>query len=220
MSATLSDVIDFLAGIEPGSPLDGIRIQRTQARENAQRSYQALFEPEIPGDVTALERYAIAAFVAGLHRQAVVADFYAAGLRKLSEPGISGAIAAEISRGALHGPYGHYPEGPLSAENIDGPDYHVSPDARSLIGGRLAAALEHAHLLVFHPRDAKPAALQKLLDAGWSATDIVTLSQLVSFLAFQIRVVAGLRTLAAASAEDGGSADTTPVTSVLASGRV
>jgi uncharacterized protein YciW len=62
--------------------------------------------------------------------------------------------------------------------------------------------LQHAHLLVFHPRDASPAALQKLLDAGWSATDIVTLSQLVSFLTFQIRVVAGLRTLAAASRHD------------------
>ena len=52
------------------------------------------------------------------------------------------------------------------------------------------------HLLVFHPRDAAPAALQALLDAGWSTTDIVTLSQIVAFLSFQIRVVAGLRVLA------------------------
>ena len=51
-------------------------------------------------------------------------------------------------------------------------------------------------MLVFHPRDAAPANLQTLLDAGWSTTDIVTLSQLVAFLAFQIRVVAGLRVLA------------------------
>jgi CMD domain protein len=89
-----------------------------------------------------------------------------------------------------------------------------------VLGRRLTAALEHAHLLVFHPRDASAAALQKLLDAGWSTTDIVTLSQLVSFLAFQIRVVAGLRTLAAA---EGAAADirTTPVfTGLLASGTV
>jgi uncharacterized protein YciW len=33
--------------------------------------------------------------------------------------------------------------------------------------------------------------------AGWSADGIVTLSQLVSFLAFQVRVVAGLSVLAA-----------------------
>jgi len=52
--------------------------------------------------------------------------------------------------------------------------------------------------LVFRPRDASPAALQALLDAGWAANDIVTLSQLVAFLSFQIRAVAGLRALAAA----------------------
>jgi uncharacterized protein YciW len=63
---------------------------------------------------------------------------------------------------------------------------------------RLAAALQHAHLLTLHPRDARPAELQPLLSAGWSATGaIVTLSQLVSFLAFQIRTVAGLKALAA-----------------------
>ena len=40
--------------------------------------------------------------------------------------------------------------------------------------------------LFFIPRDASPAALRSLLDAGWSTTDIVTLSQLVAFLSFQI----------------------------------
>jgi uncharacterized protein YciW len=65
-----------------------------------------------------------------------------------------------------------------------------------VLGPRLAAAFAHVHLLVFHPRDAESAALQALLDAGWSTTDIVTLSQTTAFLSFQIRVVAGLRTLA------------------------
>ena len=51
-------------------------------------------------------------------------------------------------------------------------------------------------MLVFHPRDAAPAALQALLDTGWSTTDIVTLSQIVAFMSFQIRVVTGLRVLA------------------------
>ena len=64
-------------------------------------------------------------------------------------------------------------------------------------GERLAAAFEHIHMLVYHPRDAKAVSLQAMLDAGWSTTDVVTLSQLVSFLAFQIRVVAGLKALAA-----------------------
>ena len=79
-----------------------------------------------------------------------------------------------------------------------GPSYHVGPEARRILGARLAAAFDHAHLLVFHPRDAAPARLQALLDAGWSTTDIVTLSQIIAFLSFQIRVAAGLRVLATA----------------------
>ena len=71
--------------------------------------------------------------------------------------------------------------------------------AMALACGLLAAAFDHMHLLVFHPRDAAPAALQALLDAGWSTTDIVTLSQIAAFLSFQIRVVAGLRALAGAA---------------------
>jgi len=197
--STATDVIDHLAGIAPGSHLHEIRTQRPQARENAQKSYLALFAPEFPGDVTALERFAVATFVAGLHRQSAVSDFYATGLRGLRQPAISDAVAAEIARGAVEGPYGRYPQGPLSVEDKEGPDYGVSNENAALLGRRLTAALQHAHLLVFRPRDASPAALQKLLDAGWSTTDIVTLSQLVSFLTFQIRVVAGLRTLAAAS---------------------
>ena len=80
MSTIISDVIDHLAGVQPGSSLDRLRDQRPQARENAQKSYLALFEPELPGHVTAIERSAFATFVAGLHRQPNVAAFYAASL--------------------------------------------------------------------------------------------------------------------------------------------
>jgi len=221
MSTHIPDVIDHLAGIQPGSSLDTLRDQRPQARENAQKSYLALFEPDFPGTVTALERHAVATFVAGLHRQPQVIDFYAAALRTLGSPEIALTIDAEIARGAVEGPYGRYPEGPLTAEDTTGPDYQVSADHRDQLGARLVAALQHAHLLVFHPRDANPAALQRLLDAGWSTTDIVTLSQLVAFLSFQIRVVAGLRALAGASARASAGADHMQIfTGVLASGAV
>ncbi|MEE1613660.1 CMD domain protein [Microvirga sp. CF3016] len=221
MSTIQSDVIDHLAGIRPGSSLDTLRAQRPQARENAQKSYLALFEPEFPGNVTALERYAIATFVAGLHRQSHVTGFYAASLQRLGHPRLTDVISAEVARGSAEGPYGHYPQGPLTVEDKDGLVYQVSADNRESLGSRLAAALEHAHLLVFHPRDANPAALQKLLDAGWSTTDIVTLSQLVAFLSFQIRVVAGLRALAGASAVEATDTEYTQIfTGVLASGAV
>jgi uncharacterized protein YciW len=55
-------------------------------------------------------------------------------------------------------------------------------------------------LLVFRPRDAASTDMKALLAAGWSTTGIVTFSQLVAFLSFQVRVVSGLSTLAAATA--------------------
>jgi CMD domain protein len=146
-----------------------------------------------------LERFAVAAFVAGLHGEPATRDFYRSKLRA-ADTSIGTAVDAEIVRGSTKGPYGAYPAGPLSREDTTGLIYRVSDDSRRSLGARLAAALEHTHLLVFRPRDSNPFALQALLDAGWSSTDIVTLSQLVAFLSFQIRAVAGLRALAAAPA--------------------
>ena len=77
-----------------------------------------------------------------------------------------------------------------------GPRWTVSTAGRAVLGPRLSAAFEHTHMLVFHPRDASAPSLQSLLDAGWTTTDIVTVSQLVSFLSYQIRVVSGLTVLA------------------------
>jgi CMD domain protein len=199
VSSSVPDVIDRLAGIAPGSHLDQIRAQREQARTNAQQSYLSLFAPTPPvfGNFEIADRFAVAAFVAGLHGQPEVARFYADALgAQGARTGVAEAIAIETQRGAAQGPYGRYPAGPLSAEDAPGPSYAVGAAQRPVLGERLSAGLAHAHLLVFHPRDASPAALQALLDAGWSSTEIVTLSQLVAFLAFQVRVVIGLRALA------------------------
>ena len=194
----MTDLIDQLAGVEGDAPVAALRDRRADAKLNAQKSYEALFEPGSPGGVSLEERHAVAAFVAGLHRDAAALAFYRRGLDERGA--VAGAIDQEIERGAASGPYGRYPEGPLSVEDKAGPSFRVSQSNREKLGARLAAALEHAHLLVFHPRDASPAALEALRDAGWATADIVTLSQLVAFLTFQIRVVAGLRALASAPA--------------------
>lgn len=187
------DVIDYLADISAGSPLATIRDGRMQARENAQNSYTALFHTSETADMARDERFALATFVTVLHGDERAASFYADGL----VPALAQAIAAEAGRGRGGGPYGHYPSPALAAENVAGSHFAVSHGNAPAIGPRLVAAMEHAHMLVFHPRDADNAALARLLDAGWSTTGVVTLSQLVAFLAFQLRVVAGLRTLAA-----------------------
>ncbi|MCS3762575.1 CMD domain protein [Bradyrhizobium centrosematis] len=195
------DIIDTLAGIEPGSALDALRARRLQARDNAQKSYLSLFEPIDASDFSLVERAAVAAFVTGLHGESPVAAFYRDKLAANADGArLIEAIDAEIAGGKTSGPYGSYPAGPLSIENTAGLIYRVSAERKAALGPRLAAALEHAHLLVFRPRDAASADMKALLDAGWSATGIVTFSQLVAFLSFQLRVVSGLRTLAAANA--------------------
>ncbi|MFI7417273.1 CMD domain protein [Nonomuraea sp. NPDC049684] len=192
----INDVIDHLAGIRPGSRLDKLRDLRPAAREHAQRGFDALFAPDEEGEVTLVERDAVAAFVTGLHRDAVVAGFYADRLAELA-PGLLKAVETEVEAGATTGPYGVYPA-PLAAESDEGLRYRVrEPDA---LGVRLTAAFEHAHLLVFRPREASGQALEALAAAGWSPTGVVTLSQLVAFLAFQVRVVGGLRLLDAEAA--------------------
>ena len=193
----MNDVIDTLAGIAPGSRLDTIRTLRPEARKHAQMSYLGLFVPTSPGGVTAQERFAVASFVAGLHGRPETSDFYSKGLASAGASAeLQAAVAAAVAAAKTSGPYGSYPKGPLSVENTAGLIYKVAADTSKALGPRLAAAFEHVHMLVFHPRDAASPSLQSLLDAGWSPTDVVTLSQLVAFLSFQIRVVAGLRTLA------------------------
>lgn len=188
----MADLIDQLVGIQPGSTLDALRAKRSEARRHAQASHDSLLEPKDPAGVTHGERNAIAAFVAELHGEPRTVAFYAARL----PADLRGAVAAEAATARMNGPYGRFPKGPLSVEDRPGPFWKVGDASRTILGPRLAAALEHAHLLVFHPRDASAASLQALLDVGWSTTDIVTISQLVSFLTYQIRVVAGLSVLA------------------------
>ena len=200
MTDTAEDVIDALVGISPGSALDAVRSRRPEARAQAQASYRALFAPESAGGVAIEERFALGAFVAGLHGVEDIRKHYAAGLTAGSaSSALRAAVDTAILEAQGQGPYGSYPPGPLSREDAAGPLYRASAGVRGTLGARLAAAFEHMHLLVFHPRDAEPAALQSLLDAGWSTTDIVTLSQIAAFLAFQIRVVSGLRVLAGRS---------------------
>ena len=201
MTSSPTDVIDLLADIREGSSLHALRTARPQTRDNAQRSYEALFEPAHEGDVSRSERFALAVFIAGLHGAGSVEQFYQTALEGAANSvSLFGAIRSEVDGGLTVGPYGHYPAGPLSVEDRTGLIFHVSEAGRSVLGTKLSAALEHAHLLVYRPREASADALQRLLDAGWTTTGVVTLSQIAAFLSFQIRVVAGLSALAAAGA--------------------
>jgi CMD domain protein len=190
------DVIDQLLGNDSAAVLAEIRDARPDARANAQLSFDALFSPVDDAHVSLDERHSIAAFATALHGESLVAPFYAGLLAHTADPKLVEAVAAEIATGTTSGPYGAFREEALAAENTEGLHFVVSDAGRDVLGARLAVALEHTHLLVFRPREASSNDIDALLNAGWSVDGIVTLSQLVAFLAFQLRVVTGLAALA------------------------
>lgn len=74
----------------------------------------------------------------------------------------------------------------------------AGPDAPGQ-DARQVALLRHADMLSLAPIDARPDHLKALADAGLSPAAIVTLSQLIGFVAYQVRVVAGLALLQAST---------------------
>jgi CMD domain protein len=61
---------------------------------------------------------------------------------------------------------------------------------------RLGAILHHATRIASAPGSADKPMLDTLRDAGLAPRDIVTIAQIVAFVSYQVRVVAGLRALA------------------------
>jgi len=62
---------------------------------------------------------------------------------------------------------------------------------------RLAALLAYADLVTLAPKDAVAGDIEKLKAAGLGDADVVRLAELVAFLAYQIRVVKGLKLMQA-----------------------
>ena len=163
MTTASADIIDLLAGLtsggERGVALAAVRDERPQARENAQRSFEALLEPAAPGTFPLAERYAVAAYVAQLHAFDTATACYG-DLLGDEEPALVAPVAAAAAASATSGPYGLYREPALAGESVEGLRWTPDAEASAALGDRLAAALAHAHLLVFRPREARADALR------------------------------------------------------------
>ena len=61
---------------------------------------------------------------------------------------------------------------------------------------RLKAIIRHTDLVTLNPKEATADDISALRSAGLDDADIVRLSELIAFLSYQIRVVAGLRLMA------------------------
>ncbi|WP_341994437.1 CMD domain protein [Microbacterium sp. LWH7-1.2] len=196
MTTATLDVVDELVGVRAGDALDELRRRRPVTREQLQASHDALFAPVDDSAFPLPERLLVAAFATRSTADDATAAFYADAARG-ADPERAAIVLAEASAAATAGPFGAYREEGLRGESSDGRRYEPGAEVRDALGERVTAALAHAHLLVFRPREADDADQRRLVGSGWSADGVITLSQLVSFLAFQQRVAAGLRAIAA-----------------------
>lgn len=153
-----------------------------RARQTVTLTATELLFPARPGFFNLWERRAVAAFASVLtdHRRK---DQYVALLGEsaqddglladllMSGQDVSRAVLAEASR--------------LTHEPTLTGRYRVSDPLRQRVGERLAAAMEHVWLLASHQdgRGARDdAARLRLTRAGWSATEIGTLEQIIRLL--------------------------------------
>lgn len=87
----------------------------------------------------------------------------------------------------------------LSAEDVTG-DVGAAltgDDLARLPAGRLRGLLAFTRKLIRKPIEGNRAEIETLRQAGIETRDIVTLAQLIGFLSYQIRVVAGLKAMRA-----------------------
>ena len=162
----MSDVMDTLAGLAPGSPVAELRRQRPDVVKHLQGSDDAMFSPQDDGGLTRAERAAAALRVATLLRDPVLSEHYRSRLAPLDS---DGTLARTVEGGAR------------------------------ITEGRWDAILAHVDLVTRGPGSAERKDVDNLLVAGLSSHAVVSLSQLIAYVNFQARVLAGLRMLKGAA---------------------
>jgi len=170
------DLVAQLAGLDPRGEVAALRAHRADATRHTQGSLDALLGAEAD-DFPLTERLATAAYAAALVHASAAARAYR---ERLAALGSSGAEAAALLDTLIDG----------SPAKTDA--------ALKAAPARLAAILAHTRAVTEAPAQTAghgPAALAALQRAGLSTRAIVVLSQLIAFVAYQVRVVAALRAL-------------------------
>jgi CMD domain protein len=170
-SGPTHDTIDVLAGLRADSAIAAVRHARDKVVTHTQRSEDALFDPALP-DLSLRERLFAAWYVAHLSRANELADTYAG--RLIAAGAGSSTRTAPLSETLAA----------IEASTLD-----------AASNARLIAILAHVKLLTLTPGEARPQHLQALEQAGISTRGIVALSQLIAFVTFQLRVIAGVKAL-------------------------
>ncbi|PIF25864.1 putative peroxidase-related enzyme [Acidovorax sp. 56] len=167
---TSEDVIDRLLQWPAGHATLAVRHQRDKVVVATQGSYDGLFDAALPGPSLA-ERLLVALSIAELSGSAVLVAHYRVQLQTLAAT----APLTPAQQAALEG----QPQDGVQADT------------------RLHAILTFARTLALRPVEGDKAALLRLPAAGLTTPEVVALAQLIAFVAYQVRVVAGLQALAA-----------------------
>ena len=163
---TTTDVVNQILGVDDDSPIVALRNQKPNLVTELQDYYDAIFQPN-DESAAALP----------------LADRYIIAVRSAS---FTGSEAVANWYATLAAEAGVSDEVLASARDVSIPWAGDSA---------LDAAIRHADLLTTHPVDARATDLQILKDAGFSPAGIVSLSQTVAFVNYQLRLIAGLRAL-------------------------
>ncbi|HEV2529958.1 MAG TPA: peroxidase-related enzyme [Thermomicrobiales bacterium] len=176
-----TDIIGRLAGIAPDGPVATLREARPGLTRASQANYDALFDAVDPVDLNLHER-ALAGFRAAL----------------LSGRGPAREWYRERLVAAVH-------PGPDARRTRERIDHLVEayPGGSGWLDPRDRVILRHTDLLTGLPAQTAQADIDALRAGGLTTRAIVTLLQLVAFVAYQVRVVALLRALDQAPVVDG-----------------
>lgn len=163
------DTVAKAAGVAPDSHLATLLQGRADIFALTQITQDAALNPQTAGGISPTERVALACRIAQLNNVSELAAQY-----QQTYPQIVSVDAALFQR--LADPA------------------QTSTDFDDV---RLAALIRHVDLVTQTPKDASRADIQALRDAGLTEADIVRLSEIIAFVNYQLRLVAGLQLLGA-----------------------
>lgn len=163
---TTTDLVDSLVPLAANSPVWAVRQQRDKVVAATQGSYNAIFDTALSGPSLA-ERLLAALHIVRLAGSTALQAHYANALRAL--PALTATQQAALDGAALES---------LAADV------------------RLQAILRFTQTLAERPVEGDKEALLKVPAAGLATPEVVALAQLIAFVAYQLRVVAGLQAIA------------------------
>lgn len=164
VSTTNTDVVNAILGIDDSSPIAKLRNQKPELAEQLQAYYDAIFHPTEESAAELSSR-----------------DRYLIAARVASHTSSDAVVEWYTTKAVCDG---------VPAEAIDRiRDVSAGWSDQTTLG----AAIRHADLVTLTPSQTSQESLQRLKDAGLTPAGILSLAQVIAYVSYQLRLIAGLR---------------------------